>query len=213
MADQAQAVAAFVPPPPSLEACRLFCRAHFPFFPWPREGEFCRQSAVLVTLYPLGGKMRMILLVRPANLRRHPGQIGFPGGAREERDLAPVDTALREASEEIGLDRSKAEILGLLPREFAYSSDFCIVPVLAWWPFEGGPVLRPDPVEVEALLTPSVTELGETPNLEWREERGRAFLYPVFPLGEHRLWGASARIVLRFLRLLSRFGDGLSCPS
>ncbi|NCC94309.1 MAG: nickel pincer cofactor biosynthesis protein LarC, partial [Opitutae bacterium] len=96
----AQAVAAFVPPPPPLEACRLFCRDHFPLFSWPRGGEFCRQSAVLVTLYPHEGKMRMILLVRPANLRRHPGQIGFPGGAREERDLAPVDTALREASEE-----------------------------------------------------------------------------------------------------------------
>lgn len=155
----------------------------------------------------------MVLVARPAHLRRHPGQIGFPGGAREKDDLSPVDTALREASEEVGLDASKVDVLGLLPLEFAYTSDFSIVPVLAWFPLEGGPALRPDPVEVEAVLTPSLADLGDQPDLEWREGEGRAFLYPVFPLGDRRLWGASARIVLRFLRLFSRLGGRLSCRS
>lgn len=155
----------------------------------------------------------MILLVRPAHLRRHGGEIGFPGGAREEGDGTPVDTALREAFEEIGLERSSVDVLGLLPREFAYGSDFCIVPVLAWYPFEGGPPLKLDPVEVDVVLTPQVSDLDGASLMEWREGEGRALLYPVFSLGQRRLWGASARIALRLLRLISRLEEDLSCPS
>ncbi|MDD4365358.1 MAG: CoA pyrophosphatase [Synergistales bacterium] len=201
--DSCAAFPAYRPAPSCLEAARIFCRDHFPLYSWPEAERSSRQSAVLVILYPDGSDLKMILLVRPKTLRRHPGQIGFPGGARDKGDKTPVDTALREAFEEIGLDGKAIDVVGFLPREFAYGSDFFIVPVLAYWPNEGSPPIKADPVEVEAVLAPSLDDLGLSPELEWKRGQGLDLLYPVFPLGERRLWGVSARIALRLIRLMA----------
>lgn len=199
--------------PLCLEALRLFCREHFSSHLWGGGGGSSRQSAVLILLYPDGDRLRIVMLARPNTLRRHPGQVAFPGGAREAADLTPVATALREASEEIGLDPKSVDVIGLLPREFAYTSDFFIVPVVAFYPHPGGPSFRADPIEVEEILAPALDELHLFPELKWHGGETLQVLYPVFPVERHRLWGASARITLKLLRLLDSLGRGLTWPS
>jgi 8-oxo-dGTP pyrophosphatase MutT (NUDIX family) len=145
-----------------------------------------------------------LFTARPAHLRRHPGQIGFPGGAFEEGDRTPADTALREAREEIGLSGDRVRLLGLLDPEVAYSSDFLVFPVVGW--VSSPDALRglePDPCEVDRLIKVPLGIFSPEPVLEWRGEGPLKFVYPVFPLEDgDRIWGVTARILLRLIRLL-----------
>ncbi|MEZ4310190.1 MAG: CoA pyrophosphatase [Polyangiaceae bacterium] len=68
-------------------------------------------AAVLVPLFEAQGDVRVWLLRRPADLRSHAGQVALPGGKTDPTDATPVETALREAEEEIGLPRTSVEVL------------------------------------------------------------------------------------------------------
>ncbi|MFI6167629.1 NUDIX hydrolase [Nocardia sp. NPDC051052] len=75
----------------------------------------------------------VLLTQRAATLRQHRGQVAFPGGAVDPGDTGPIDTALREACEETGLDRSGVEPLAVLPKLFVPPSRFDVTPVVAYW--------------------------------------------------------------------------------
>ncbi len=175
--------------------------------PWSelKTGKF-RPSAVLIPLYLQDGKLATLFTARPEHLRRHPGQIGFPGGAREVEDISPGDTALREAREELALPQNSVTVLGGLSPEVAYTSDFLVFPVLGW--LASADLIKqlvPDPGEVKRLIPALLNRFSTQPVLEWKREGVLSFVYPVFPLEKgERVWGVTARILLRLVRLLQQ---------
>jgi 8-oxo-dGTP pyrophosphatase MutT (NUDIX family) len=106
-----------------------------------------RQPALAAVLLPLvmRGELTLLLTERTANLSTHSGQIAFPGGRTDESDRDAVDTALREAHEEIGLPRAHVEVLGTLPT-YVTGTAFIITPVVAL--VKPGFELQPNPGEV-----------------------------------------------------------------
>jgi 8-oxo-dGTP pyrophosphatase MutT (NUDIX family) len=110
-----------------------------------------RQPALAAVLLPLvmRDELTLLLTQRTLNLRVHSGQIAFPGGRTDESDVDAVDTALREAHEEIGLPRAHVEVLGTLPT-YVTGSAFIITPVVAL--VKPGFVLQPNPGEVADIF-------------------------------------------------------------
>ena len=115
-----------------------------------------RASAVLAPFYDLDGELYTILTRRSWDLRSHTGEVSFPGGAQDPGESL-VDAALREAFEEIGLDRTGVEVLGELDHLMTVTSRSFIVPFVALLP--DVPVLEPNPSEVDAVLHVPVREL------------------------------------------------------
>src|SRR5262249_51445377 len=105
-----------------------------------------RPAAVLMLFGEGPDGPDVLLIERAPDLRSHAGQPAFPGGATDPGDASPADTALREATEEVGLDPSGVEIVAILPRIFLPPSGFVVTPVLAWWR-EPAPVAPVDPGE------------------------------------------------------------------
>lgn len=174
-------------------------------------GPSVKQSAVLVPFFARGDELLILVTERSVKLRRHPGQIAFPGGAREPIDRGPVQTALREFEEETGVSSGRVDILALLPAEHAYSSDFILHPVVGF--VNGGLSvmdLVPDPVEVKRLIEIPFLDLCGPPLMEDFVRNGEKFQYPVFLVdGGIRIWGATAWVIWRLARLLA---DGFRRP-
>jgi 8-oxo-dGTP pyrophosphatase MutT (NUDIX family) len=174
-----------------------------------------RKSAVLVPLFPREGEPFLLLVERSDSLRHHPGQLAFPGGVREEQDRGPVETALREFTEETGIPADKVEILGALPEVRAYSSGFTLFPVVGYLPLgvRSGD-LSPDSREVKNVLEVPLRELEGSPRMETFTWKGHVHHYPVYQVGGGvTLWGATAWIILNLIRSLQRQETrASSCP-
>ncbi|HET6792820.1 MAG TPA: CoA pyrophosphatase [Acidimicrobiales bacterium] len=161
-----------------------------------------RPAAVLVPLFEEDGDTRVVLTRRSSNLRSHTGEVAFPGG-RLEPSEAPLAGALREASEEVGLDPAVCDVLGELTPLSTMSSSAAITPVVAALP--GRPHLRPNPHEVERIFDVALSELvGEG---VFREERwpwpdGDRPVY-FFELEGDTVWGATARILHQLLDVVT----------
>jgi 8-oxo-dGTP pyrophosphatase MutT (NUDIX family) len=167
---------------------------------WARRppDEAARDAAVLVLIYPaVDGSAQLVLIERPEGDLRHAGQVSFPGGAVDPGDDFPVGTALREAAEEIGLDVAAAgvEVLGLLGAVDVRVSGFLLIPVVAVAACE--PELRADEREVARILRVPVHHfLPQAPiEIVEAERDGWRLRYGAFPVGEHRIWGATARVL------------------
>jgi 8-oxo-dGTP pyrophosphatase MutT (NUDIX family) len=159
-----------------------------------------RQAAVLVLIATDGESGPDVLLQqRAAGLTHHPGQVAFPGGSRERSDAGPVETALREATEETGVDPAGVDPLALLPRLHIPPSRFDVTGVLAHW-------RRPSVV--------SAIDLGETeqvrrvPLAELAEPDNRLIVHmdfrwhgPAFLLPGAVVWGYTAEVLATLLRL------------
>lgn len=172
-----------------------------------------RQSAVLVPFYARGDDLFLLVVERSVSLRRHPGQIAFPGGAREEGDRGPAETALREFEEETGISSGSVEIIGVLQEEHAYSSDFLLYPVAGFIDREISiSELAPDPVEVKRLIEIPFGELSAPPRMEDFVWGGESFRYPVFLFdGAVRIWGATAWILWRLIQSLEDTSRSPKC--
>jgi 8-oxo-dGTP pyrophosphatase MutT (NUDIX family) len=185
---------------------KLGCRGFSgPFPAWddfPESG--FRRSAVLVLLWGEPEYLRNILIRMPKHLNRHAGEIAFPGGKREPGDRGPVETALREAREELGVDPQSVFPCRLLEKEYAYSSDFEILPVLALSGSTEPPRVLIDGNEVEEVFSLPVTDCLRPTRLEWSRHGSVEFLFPVFePSADCRIWGATARILWQLGRILA----------
>ncbi len=166
-----------------------------------------RQASVLIPIV-VGASLSLLLTQRTSHLNSHAGQISFPGGRAEDRDADPIDTALREAAEEIGLSRDCVEVIGRLPK-YCTVSRYAVTPVVALIhpPFE----LVADPNEVaEAFEVPLAFLM--TPAHHQRhvfEFAGgrREFLSMPWPRpdgqGDYFIWGATAAMLRNFYRLLA----------
>jgi 8-oxo-dGTP pyrophosphatase MutT (NUDIX family) len=167
----------------------------------PREGQVDRAAAVLAACYEHEGELWIILTRRSSALRVHSGEVSFPGGGQDEgEDL--VDTALREACEEVGLARDGVEIIGELDHLSTITSNSFIVPYVAL--VHGGrPHLHPNPAEVDAVLHVAFSELLDP--AVYREERWDIFGTDrsmwFFELVGDTVWGATAAMLRQLLGL------------
>ncbi len=155
-------------------------------------------AAVLVPLDERDGEIRVLLTRRPKHLSRHPGQHSVPGG-RVHVGEDPLDAALREAEEEIGLRRADVDLLGRLSETLVLQSAFRLTPWVASVPYPYP--YAADPGEVDEILHVPLSELErpEIHRVEPREVYGMNLDVHFFTLGDDVLWGATARIVWELL--------------
>lgn len=162
----------------------------------PRRNSLGGASAVLAGLYEHEGELWVVLTRRSRNLRAHSGEVSFPGGRQDPgEDL--FTTAIREAEEEVNLDRTLVEPIGELDHLSTWSSNSVIVPYVV--ALSRRPVLRANPGEVEAVLHVPLTELLD----HHREERWWLFgaYRPIvfFDLIGDTVWGATASMLRQLL--------------
>ena len=139
-------------------------------------------------------EIQIILTQRSNNLPSHAGQISFPGGKVDLKDESPVDTAYREANEEIGLSREKIEHLGYLDITTT-GTDFMILPVVASISSNFVPKLNND--EVESLVYLPLNFIADTNNLQLmnKEINGDNRTFFVYEYDNYFIWGATARLL------------------
>ncbi len=152
-------------------------------------------AAVLVALYDWPEHPGLIFTERRADLRRHAGEISFPGGRAEPSDSDLATTALREASEEIALEPERVELVGALPPTSTFVTGYRIHPFVGLIAPPGELELDPNPAEVETVLTFSVELLSSGYQMRRLLRRGTAIHTPTYAVGEHLIWGATARIL------------------
>jgi 8-oxo-dGTP pyrophosphatase MutT (NUDIX family) len=160
-----------------------------------------RPASVLIGLRE-GVQPRLVFTVRTAHLQAHAGQVAFPGGRRDPEDSDAVDTALRESEEEIGLAREHVVPLGFLDC-FETISGYCVTPVVAR--IAQHAVLYPTPDEVAEVFEVPFAFFLEPSNLRRYDMdfRGHRRAMVEFVHGGHRIWGATAAMLLN---LLERMG-------
>jgi 8-oxo-dGTP pyrophosphatase MutT (NUDIX family) len=159
-------------------------------------------AAVLLPLYGWPEAPGLVFTERRADLRRHAGEISFPGGRQDEDDADLAATALREAQEEIGLDPAAVEIGEQLPTTGTFVTGFRIHPFVGRIPNPGELDLRPNPLEVETVLTFSLDLLREGYGMRRLIRRGIPFHTPTYEVEGHMIWGATARILGNLLERL-----------
>jgi len=157
------------------------------------------EAAVLLPLYGWPDEPGLIFTERRADLRRHAGEISFPGGRRDEGDADFGATALREAEEEIGLDPSLVELGETLPATGTFVTRYRIHPIVGHIPHPGSLELEPNPAEVETVLTFSLDILREGYAMRRLIRRGVPIHTPTYEVEGHMIWGATARILANFL--------------
>jgi 8-oxo-dGTP pyrophosphatase MutT (NUDIX family) len=157
-------------------------------------------AAVLVPLYLSGGDLVAVLTERRHDLRRHAGEVSFPGGRQDfpEEDLRR--TALREAEEEIGLPPDDVELVGALPPTGTFVTGYRIHPFVGL--IEPGHVWTRQESEVERILEVSLPELVGGFEMKRLIRRGVPIKTPTYTVDGTLVWGATARIVQQLLEAL-----------
>jgi len=149
---------------------------------------------VLVPLFfSDGGEPHAVFTRRRTDLRRHAGEISFPGGRRDPEDAGLADTALREAEEEIGLPRAQVSLLGELPAVSTFVTNYEIHPFVGLIPT--GLAWEASPTEVDAVLELPLDALRAGRTRTRMERRGIAFETDAYIVHDHLIWGATARIL------------------
>jgi 8-oxo-dGTP pyrophosphatase MutT (NUDIX family) len=165
-----------------------------------------RRSAVLVALFEEDGETHLVLTRRSFSLREHRGEIALPGG-RRDADETPIDTALREAREEVGITEESVRTVGWLSPIVTLALASAIWPVVGF--LESRPNFVTDPSEVDRVFTASLADLladGAFLEERWRRELARpgADADGYFPIYFYRvpgdlIWGATARVLTELL--------------
>jgi 8-oxo-dGTP pyrophosphatase MutT (NUDIX family) len=166
-----------------------------------RAGVNTRTAAALLLLYPFDAGVAVPLTVRASGLARHAGQISLPGGAADPGETL-VETALREATEEIGLDPSSVRVLGELTPVHIIVSGFTLHPVVGV--SDARPEFLPAPGEVAEVLEVSLDDIRDASRIRHatRIREGVAIEYPYFDLHGHQVWGATAMVLGELICLL-----------
>jgi len=169
----------------------------------PPDDPSVRQSAVLILLAYGNDGPEVLLTERAWTLRRHAGQMSFPGGRVDPEDGAGeeglVRTALREAEEETGVDPTGVVPFATWPALWVPVSNYGVTPVLAWWR-EPSPVAVVDPAEVASVHTVSMRALADPANrINCLHPSG--FTGPAFTIGKLYIWGFTAGLLDKLLQL------------
>ena len=157
-----------------------------------------RCGAVLLLIFPNPGGISLPLIKRPEGFSVHSGQIALPGGGHEQPEHFPVETALRETEEEIGVPQEAVTVLGVLTPLYIPPSNYSITPVVGVLR-DPSPSFRPEAREVARVIPVRVDDL--IPGKETAEVRGStgSRTAPCYRVGESIIWGATAMILSEYL--------------
>ena len=160
------------------------------------------EASVLIPVLTFKEDLEILLTKRSVNLRDHPGQIAFPGGKKEECDKNSMETALREAEEEIGLKTSHVKVISSLPTHKT-ATGFTIKPYI-------GLVREPfkktlQRGEVDEVFTVPFDHILDEKNftIQRRKWNGAERRYYIVPFGPYYIWGATARILMNLSQALN----------
>lgn len=154
-----------------------------------------KPSSVLLLLFAEKNELFVCLIKRPSNMKHHAGQVALPGG-RHEPGETPLETALRETWEEIGITADKIEIMGSLSELFVDVSGFLIHPFVGW--LEEKPIFKTNPAEVEkTILFPLLKFMNNLEETELETVSGKLKV-PCFHFEGEIIWGATAMILSEF---------------
>ena len=160
-------------------------------------------AAVLVPLYGWPDKPGLIFTERRHDLRRHAGEISFPGGRQDEPDEDLRATALREAHEEIGLDPGAVDLAGALPPIGTFVTSYKVHPFVGLVAEPPALGLEPNPGEVASVLTFTFDRLHDGFEMRRLVRRGVPIRTPTYTVDGHLIWGATGRILENLLDRLS----------
>lgn len=168
-----------------------------------KPNERTRRSAVLILFYPYQNSIWLPLILRPQYDGVHAGQMAFPGGRAERTDRDLIQTALREAQEEIGIRVTDVRVLGKLTELFIPPSNFYVLPVVGVMSHK--PDFYPDPREVDQVAEVELsTLLDETiVGNSQIDVRGTLIDAPYYQIQEYRVWGATAMMINELLTVLN----------
>jgi 8-oxo-dGTP pyrophosphatase MutT (NUDIX family) len=163
-----------------------------------------KDAAVLVPLYVDRGALHAVFTKRRDDLKRHAGEISFPGGRQDFPDEDLRTTALREAEEEIGLSPADVELVGALEPVGTFVTNYKVHSFVGV--IRPGHAWTPQPTEVEEVLELSLSDLVSGFEAKRLLRKGVPIKTPTYTVGRHFVWGATARIVEY---LLGRLGPVL----
>jgi len=165
------------------------------------DGHCITPAAVLVAVVDRPDPT-IILTLRPETMRKHPGQISFPGGRIDPGDDGEIAAALREAEEEIGLPPALVEVIGIADR-YRTVTGFEVTPVLGLVPPDLP--LRPHPGEVAAVFEAPLRHLFDPGHQQVRRAvwRGRERTYYEIMWEDRKIWGATAAMIVNLSRRLA----------
>ncbi|MGE4426013.1 MAG: CoA pyrophosphatase [Solirubrobacteraceae bacterium] len=152
------------------------------------------RAAVLVPLWERDGRTRILLTQRHSQMRRHAGEISFPGGRADPEDGSPTATALREAHEEVGLVPASVDVVGALPPVGTLVTGYLIYPVVGW--VEPPSRWTLSPYEVDRVFDLDLEALRASHHRRRLVRRGIPFQTDVFESGDAFVWGATARMLV-----------------
>ena len=159
-------------------------------------------AAVLVPLFQKGKDCHLLFTKRSEEVKYHKGEISFPGGVVDEEDLELINTALREAHEEIGLKERDVQIIGVLD-DIVTITEFIVTPIVGLFPYPYP--FKVSEVEIAELIEVPLASLLEEDCFSEREifRGGQKEVVYAYQYGKHIIWGATARILKQFLDLIT----------
>jgi 8-oxo-dGTP pyrophosphatase MutT (NUDIX family) len=167
-----------------------------------------KKGGVLILLYPFENKIYIPLMQRPTYNGAHSGQISFPGGKHEEGDKSLIDTALREAHEEVGIAPDKVTVLGTLSELYIMASNFNVLPVVGF--SEERPRFIPNQYEVVKLIEADLPSLMNEATIKRTSIKVRNDISldsPYYDVQDHIVWGATAMMLSEFITVVRKVKD------
>ena len=165
-----------------------------------------RICAVMIALYPKSSEVLMPMMLRPDNIRAHPGQISFPGGKEEPEDVDLIATAIRETVEEVGVEVPRSHILGALSPVYIPPSNSLVTPIVGY--LGEPPEYEPDDQEVAEVFDVSLSTLRNPANRAVKKvvlADGQWLPMPAYRSGERLIWGGTARMISELVKVLDGY--------
>jgi len=158
-------------------------------------------AAVLVPLFKKGEDCHLLFTKRSDQVKYHKGEISFPGGVVDEEDLELINTALREAHEEVGLKKSDVQIIGILD-DIVTVTGFIVTPIVGLFPYPYP--FKVSEVEIAELIEVPLSSLIREESFSEKEiiRGGQKEVVYAYEYEKHIIWGATARILKQFLDLI-----------
>ncbi|MEO1049149.1 MAG: CoA pyrophosphatase [Bacteroidota bacterium] len=163
-----------------------------------------RLGGVLVLFYPSNGSIYLPLMKRPEYPGVHSGQVSFPGGKKEDQDDDLIQTALREAEEEVGVVQQDVKIIGALSELFIFASNFKVLPTIGY--VESRPEFIPDQKEVVQIIETDLQALRNPHTIKETDipiSKGYKLRAPYFDIDGHVVWGATAMMLSELVHVIN----------